>query len=97
MIQIQLFGHEEELSIIVEDDGSGFDLALLTNSSGNGWKNIRSRLNLIKSSIEIDSRAGMNGTTVTITVPLTRSELLAREDQQQLEFKSPETVAPNTQ
>lgn len=97
LIQIQLFGHEEELSIIIEDDGSGFDLALLTNGSGNGWKNIRSRLNLIKSSIEIDSRAGMNGTTVTITVPLTRSELLGRKDQQQIEFKSPETVAPNTQ
>lgn len=71
-IEIQLLGYENEVSIVVEDDGRGFDIAILEQAAGNGWKNIKSRINLVKASIEIDSRPGKKGTTLIITVPVAK-------------------------
>ncbi len=68
-ISLQLVQHEDELVTIIEDNGRGFDKSALTSGSGNGWKNINSRLGLIKGNIEIDSAPGHQGTTVVITVP----------------------------
>lgn len=72
-IQVQLTGYDDELNIIVEDDGLGFDVLDLEKADGNGWKNIKSRLSLVKGSIEIDSRKGLAGVTVIIRVPATTS------------------------
>jgi two-component system, NarL family, sensor kinase len=69
VVEIQLVGHEEEISVVLEDNGRGFDVLVLEQSIGNGWKNIRSRLNLIRGSIEIDSRPERSGTIVTIRIP----------------------------
>lgn len=68
-ISIQLVQHEEELVVTVEDNGNGFDASALYSSEGNGWKNINSRLGLIRGAIEIDSAPGRAGTTVVVTVP----------------------------
>lgn len=70
-IQLQLTGYEDECNIVIEDDGRGFNPLNLENSKGNGWRNIKSRLNLIKASIEIDSREGLTGTTTIIKLPVT--------------------------
>jgi two-component system NarL family sensor kinase len=70
LIQIQLVMHEEEINVTVEDNGKGFDPQILHNSTGNGWKNINSRLNLIKGTLDIDSRPDFAGTTVIIRVPI---------------------------
>ncbi|HYG04304.1 MAG TPA: tetratricopeptide repeat protein [Chryseosolibacter sp.] len=69
-ISIQLVQHPEELVLTIEDDGEGFDMNILTLGQGNGWKNINSRLALIKGSMEIDSTPGRKGTTMIITVPV---------------------------
>jgi signal transduction histidine kinase len=50
-ITIQLDQYEDELVLIIEDDGNGFDKTVLLESQGNGWKNIQTRANLIKSEI----------------------------------------------
>ncbi len=76
-IFLQLVQHEEELLLTIEDNGKGFDEALLSHSQGNGWKNIHSRLGLLHGSIEIDSTPGREGTTVMITVPEESSILVA--------------------
>lgn len=68
-IEVQLIGHEVEINVTIEDDGTGFDTQKLYGT-GNGWKNIRSRLNLIKGSVEIDSEKGRKGTTLIIRIPL---------------------------
>jgi two-component system, NarL family, sensor kinase len=68
-ISIQLVQHPDELVITIEDNGKGFDKHLLTQSQGNGWKNINSRLALIKGNIEIDSQPNRGGTTVVVSVP----------------------------
>jgi two-component system NarL family sensor kinase len=69
-IDVQLVGHESEITLTIEDDGDGFDVAALENGSGNGWRNIQSRLNLVKANLFIDSMRGRKGTTLVVTVPV---------------------------
>ena len=73
VIEVQLVGFEDELSVTIEDNGKGFDVHILQSSTGNGWKNIKSRLNLVKGIMEIDSRPDRTGTTVIVKVPLQTS------------------------
>jgi two-component system, NarL family, sensor kinase len=80
-IHVQLTGYEDEINIIIEDDGRGFDVLKLESSNGNGWKNIKSRLSLIKGSIEIDSRPDVTGVTVVIRIPLMPSSNPAHDYQ----------------
>jgi signal transduction histidine kinase len=68
IISIQVVQHPKELVLTIEDNGRGFDTAKLTQSQGNGWKNINSRLHLIKGLIDIDSQIGRENTTVIISV-----------------------------
>jgi two-component system, NarL family, sensor kinase len=68
-ISIQLVQHQEELVLTIEDDGDGFDTSTLFLGQGNGWKNINSRIGLLKGILEIDSMPGRTGTTVVISVP----------------------------
>lgn len=69
-IEVQLIGHEEEINITIEDNGKGFDPNQLELSKGNGWKNIKSRVNLIKGDVEVDSSPQRNGTTFVIRIPV---------------------------
>ncbi len=68
-ISIQLVKHPEELVLTIEDNGTGFEPNSLLESQGNGWKNINSRLHMIKGTIEIDTQKGRKGTTLIISVP----------------------------
>ena len=68
-ISIQLVKHPQELVLTIEDNGRGFDPNSLLESVGNGWKNINSRLHMIKGSIEIDTQKDRQGTTLIIAVP----------------------------
>lgn len=70
-IEVQLIGHEQEINITIEDNGAGFDTAKLDESQGNGWKNIKSRVNLIKGEIDIDSAPQRKGTSLMIRIPTT--------------------------
>lgn len=70
MIDVQLFGYESELVIMIEDNGNGFDAQRLERSEGNGWKNIRSRLNLVKGSYELDTQEQRKGTTFILKIPV---------------------------
>jgi signal transduction histidine kinase len=68
-IMLQAVQHPEELVITIEDDGDGFDQKLLKSGKGNGWKNINSRLSLVKGTIDIDSIPGRQGTIAILSVP----------------------------
>jgi two-component system, NarL family, sensor kinase len=72
-IQIQFVGHEHELTVIVEDDGLGFDVELLNLSEGHGWKNIQSRVSLLQASLDLDTQPGRKGTSLTLNIPLTKA------------------------
>jgi two-component system NarL family sensor kinase len=62
---VQLIKEEGRLSIIVEDNGKGFDTALPENNKGAGLTSIRSRVDYLKGRLEIHSEPG-KGTLVNI-------------------------------
>ncbi|MGZ8523416.1 MAG: ATP-binding protein [Chitinophagaceae bacterium] len=62
---VQLIREGNRLNVVVEDNGKGFDMAILEKSKGAGWVNIRSRIEYLKGQLDIHSGAG-KGTLVNI-------------------------------
>lgn len=62
---VQVSKTNEHFSVTVEDDGKGFDTAILKQSKGLGWSNLQSRIEYLKGKIDVQSSAG-NGTSVLI-------------------------------
>ncbi len=62
----------EQLVIIVADDGQGFDVAL-SGSAGNGLQNLHKRLEEIGGHCEIESRPGQ-GCRVRLSLPMSSAE-----------------------
>lgn len=66
---LELVAKQGQLSIIVEDNGKGFDSSLAMRSSGIGLENIRAKLSLYNGEMEI-TRKPEHGTIVVIRIPL---------------------------
>ena len=64
-VTISLIGHKDHLTIMVEDNGIGFNN---NNNSGIGFKNIKKRTTLYDGRLEIDSTIN-KGTTIIIELP----------------------------
>jgi signal transduction histidine kinase len=62
---VQLIKGDGRFSIMVEDNGKGFDTALLKSSKGAGLTSIRSRVDYLKGRLDIHSEQG-KGTLVNI-------------------------------
>ncbi len=60
---VQVSKLNEKLSVTVEDDGKGFDIALLKQSRGIGWDSIQNRVEFLKGKIDVQSGLG-KGTSV---------------------------------
>ncbi|MFT7233560.1 MAG: signal transduction histidine kinase [Cyclobacteriaceae bacterium] len=69
-VTISLTKDEEEITLLIEDNGQGFDKEQLTNGSGNGWKNMNSRANLIKGELELETTKGVKGNTLIVNAPV---------------------------
>jgi len=67
-ILLQLLGHQNELTIIVEDDGEGFDYSEEIKKGGLGLKSINSRVQYLDGIINWDTKPS-KGTTINITIP----------------------------
>jgi len=65
-ITLQLIRHPQELTLLVEDNGVGFNPEPV---AGIGLKNMQSRVAYLGGVLNLDSRPG-HGTTITATVPL---------------------------
>lgn len=68
-INISLTDVGAGFSLLIEDDGAGYNLETFKNSNGNGWKNIHSRLDLLDGEIDFDTVAGRKNSTVSIEIP----------------------------
>ncbi len=64
---VQLSRENNKLSITVEDDGKGFDTALLQGAKGIGWTNIRNRVEFLKGKLDVSAGEG-KGTSVLIEI-----------------------------
>ena len=45
--------YTEEITLLIEDNGTGFDKKLLMHSKGNGWKNLNLRSDMIGGVLEL--------------------------------------------
>ncbi len=68
-VLIQLFGHDDKIHLIIEDDGQGFDYEEAISKGGLGIKSVNSRVEFLDGTIEWDS-VQAKGTTITIIIPL---------------------------
>jgi two-component system NarL family sensor kinase len=65
---VQLIRKDNALSISVEDDGKGFDPAVLEESQGIGYLNLRNRVAWLNGTIDIQTEPG-RGVSVNIEIP----------------------------
>lgn len=65
-VRLQIFYHEDELNVELEDNGNGFDT--VKKSNGIGLKNAKERIHSIRGTIEISSASG-KGTSISISIP----------------------------
>ncbi|MGZ5287558.1 MAG: sensor histidine kinase, partial [Flavisolibacter sp.] len=63
IVQVSKTGNE--ISMTVEDDGKGFNTAILESARGIGWNNIQSRVSYLNGKLDVRSEAG-KGTSVHI-------------------------------
>lgn len=68
-IMLQLTADEQEISLLIEDNGKGFDVTEAKRKGGIGLKNILLRTEYLKGTLDIDS-SPQNGTTIIIEIPL---------------------------
>jgi len=62
---VQVTKGDGHLSVTVEDDGKGFDTAILKRANGIGWSNIQNRVEFLKGSVDVQS-SNDKGTSVFI-------------------------------
>jgi signal transduction histidine kinase len=67
-VMIHLVRIENQLTLTVEDNGTGFDINSIKKNKGMGLSNIQSRINFLKGNLEIDSQPDI-GTSFYITIP----------------------------
>lgn len=68
-LDIALIRDAEGISATIEDNGKGFDTQAVEQQEGIGLKNIRTRIEYLKGTVEFDSKPG-KGTVVALFVPL---------------------------
>jgi signal transduction histidine kinase/tetratricopeptide (TPR) repeat protein len=68
-ILISLLQNSENITLLISDDGDGFDTDILEHSERNGWKNINTRVGLLDATLELNSRLGVKGTDLLVKFP----------------------------
>jgi two-component system NarL family sensor kinase len=68
-LDLTLIRDEDGISITIEDNGKGFSLHDDTKKDGIGLKNIQTRIDYLKGTVEWDSAIG-KGTVVTVHIPV---------------------------
>ncbi len=68
-ITLQLIGHENELTVLVEDNGQGFNYEDELSKDGIGLSSVNSRVQFLDGTIDWDTELG-RGTAISVCVPL---------------------------
>ena len=66
---VQVTKSNGHLSVTVEDDGKGFDTAILKRATGIGWSNIQNRVEFLKGNLDVQS-SKEKGTSVFIELSI---------------------------
>lgn len=70
---IQVTKGNDEISLMAEDNGKGFNIDEISDYSSNGLQHMRSRIENLNGTIFIDSSPG-RGTIISILIPLHKAE-----------------------
>ncbi|AYB30089.1 sensor histidine kinase [Chryseolinea soli] len=68
-VNLHLLDNEDEVYMLLEDDGKGFDMRAAGQQGGQGLRNIKERAKLLDGSAEIHSSPG-EGTVVEVHIPV---------------------------
>jgi signal transduction histidine kinase len=68
-VDVKLQREGDHVSLLIADDGLGFDAAVAAGGQGNGLRNLRERAHTMAADIQIKSRKGM-GTQILLRVPV---------------------------
>jgi len=69
LLDISVIRDKDGVSATIEDNGTGFDSTAIEKREGIGLKNIRTRVEYLKGTVEFDSASG-KGTAVSLHVPV---------------------------
>ncbi|MCB9360853.1 MAG: tetratricopeptide repeat protein [Flavobacteriales bacterium] len=69
IITILLTKEKERLTLLISDDGVGFNTNEIENSKGIGWKSIFSRIAMLNGDINVDSSKD-KGTNLLVSIPI---------------------------
>ena len=69
VLDISLIKEGDEISVTIEDNGKGFDMAENNYTEGIGLKNIRTRIEYLKGTVDFKSSPG-RGTLVALHIPV---------------------------
>ena len=78
-ITIQITKDDAEITLLIEDNGMGFDKTILQEGKGNGWKNMTSRSNLLNGELELDTTPDLKGSSLILNAPIIVSEAIELE------------------
>ncbi|RZJ75492.1 MAG: tetratricopeptide repeat protein [Flavobacterium sp.] len=68
-LDIQLSKDEDSINAMIEDNGKGFDTSELSQATGIGLKNIKSRVDFLQGNVDFSSKPGQ-GTLIAIHIPI---------------------------
>ncbi len=71
-LDISLIKEDDTISVTIEDDGKGFNMAELKENEGIGLKSIQSRIAFLNGTVEWDTKIG-KGTLVVINILIPKS------------------------
>ena len=71
LISIQLSADESEISLMIQDNGKGFDTEEIKRKNGIGMRNIQLRSDYLNGKLDIES-SPKNGTTIIVEIPLSK-------------------------
>lgn len=74
-VSIVVQRNEHEISLLIEDDGVGFDVESKSQATGHGLANMRARSEELDGEFEVDSRPGA-GTRIHFRLPIQNSQAL---------------------
>jgi signal transduction histidine kinase len=66
---IQVTQGTDEISLMAEDDGTGFDMAQVNKNTSRGLEHLKSRIDNLNGTLDIDSAPG-RGTIISIFIPI---------------------------
>ncbi len=67
--KVELMSDEDELRLVVSDQGCGFDSTVVSDESSLGFVSMRERVRLVRGQVSVQSRKG-EGTQIKVQVPL---------------------------